>query len=73
MASKKLAVVPIYWGSRWLPPTGVTQPLRREQAITWVNMNSAMWTIMRSWYMLGLADYGVQPGSVHPGYVLRDI
>lgn len=69
---KKLAVVPIYWGSKWLPPTGVMQPLRPEEAITWIHMNSAMWTIMRSWYMLGLADYGVEPGLVHPGYVIRE-
>jgi|SRR5439155_16844582 len=70
MASKKLAVVPIYWGSKWLPPTGVMRPLHPEQ-INWINMNTAMWTIMRSWYMLALADYGIEPGLVHPGCLLQ--
>ena len=73
MASKKLVIVPIYWGSKWLPSSDPRmQPLHPESAITWINMNSAMWTIMRSWYMLGLQDYGVLPGLVHPGYIIKD-
>lgn len=80
MATKKLAVVPIYWGSKWLPASTAAQKvaeieartlLGREQ-INWINLNAAMWTIMRSWYMLGFAEYGIEPGMVHPGYVLRD-
>jgi hypothetical protein len=80
MAGKKLAVVPIYWGSKWLPATTALQKVAEVEArillgseqINWVNLNAAMWTIMRSWYMLGFAEYGIEPGMVHPGYVLRD-
>jgi hypothetical protein len=70
MDSKKLVVIPIYWGSKWLPSTGPMRPLQPE--INWINVNAAMWTIMRSWYMLGLQDYGVLPGIVHPGLIIED-
>jgi len=69
MDAKKLTVVPIYWGSKWLPPE---DPRMRKLTFTWHDINAAMWTIMRSWYMLGLAEYGVAPGEVHPGYVITD-
>ena len=65
-----LVVVPIYWGSEWNDPR--MHPLQPELAINWINVNAAMWTIMRSWYMLGLAEYGVSPGLVHPGYIIQD-
>jgi hypothetical protein len=64
-----LVVVPIYWGAKWLPPSDKRM---RRLSFTLLDLNSAMWTIMRSWYMLGLKDYGILPGTVHTGYAIQD-
>jgi hypothetical protein len=69
MDSKELVIVPIYWGSKWLPPA---DKRFRKLTFTWIDINAAMWTIMRSWYMLGLEEYGVLPGLVYPGHIIED-
>jgi hypothetical protein len=72
MADQQLVVVPVYWGQKWLPGDPKMQPLNRSDGIDWVKMNSAIWTVLTSWYMTGLQDYGVIPGFAHPGLVDAD-
>jgi hypothetical protein len=72
MAMQQLVVVPVYWGPKWLPGDPKMQPLDRSQGIDWVKMNPAIWTILTSWYMTGLQDYGLTAGFAHPGFVDAD-
>jgi hypothetical protein len=70
MALKRLVIVPIYWGSHWRPPS---DPRERTLRFTWIDINAAMWSIMgNAWYLRGLEEYGIAPGSVHPGHILDE-
>ena len=58
---KQLIVIPIYWGSWWLPESG--------GAYNWLDVNGALTRVLTGRYMDGLNQYGIGRGAMPTPYV----
>lgn len=61
MVVKQLIVIPIYWGSWWLPESG--------GAYNWLNVNGALSRVLTGRYMDGLNQYGIGRGAMPTPYI----
>jgi hypothetical protein len=44
-----------------------------DNDFSYIDINGSLWLITRNnWYMRGLVEYGIEPGYIHPGYILDD-